>query len=303
MTNRRQLSLVVDWRWNMTTAQRKINQKSGFPPVSNLLNPIIDALKERGGKAAQSDLKVEVESKIFERYKLDSLNPTAKLEIESRLERALELLRRGGLICREGLHSLKLTSKALVVPKSAVAKLTTEATIDETPMDLIVESEKTLPLPDDISLDIIEFLKSGERLTALQIQEHVLRRYAYDHGILEEEELEQISRRALTARRILESKNLVTHDRDGFFRLTERGRAVNSKQAQRITSLSIGNYLRHQILKFRLLIDRQAQLETRQHLIHEIGAFVFGVGRYFTRNKAKESSVKLVEKKQVTYSD
>ena len=286
MTNKRHSSLFVRWCLYMTTAQRKINHSgTGLPPVSALLILVIDALKEHGGKLTQSDLVGELHQRISEQISSQSLTPTIKLEIGNRLDRALQLLQRGGLICNEGINSLKLTPKALVVPKSAVAKLTTEAEIDDSPMDLIVESEKTLPLPDDISLEILEILKREERLSALQIQESVLRQHAYDHGILEDEELEQLSRRVLTARRILESKNLIAHDRDGFFQLTERGQAVNPEQAQRITRLSIGNYIRHQILKFRLLIDRQAQLETRQHLMHEVGAFVFGVGRYFTRKK------------------
>jgi hypothetical protein len=274
----------------MTTAQRKLNyQNSGLPSVSNFLNPILDVLRMHGGKAASSELKTEVEVAIRKRYQLVSLTPSLVLEIQYRLERALDLLNKGGLICKAGLHSLKLTSKALVVPKNEVAALAAKA-IETEPMDIVVESEKSLPLPDDISLDILEFLQLEKRLSELELEERVLRRYACDKGILAPGDLDQIRRRALTARRIIEARRLIEHDRDGMYRLTALGRSVNPKQARRITGLSIGMFLRREIMKFRLFVERKAHLEVRKNLIREIQSFIIGLGRYLTKKRGSNSA-------------
>lgn len=287
----------------MTTAKRKKEPYySAMPSVNSLLNPILHALRERGGNGPTDKVTSEVENKFLQDAMVNRF-PSARLEIHSRLNRALELLSKTGLVCRKGLYSLKLTPKALVVPESAIENLSEETLRKKHSVDIVVESEKTLPLPDEISSDILEFLSEKPKMSALEIEERVLQRYAYDQGILEAEELEQVSRRALTARRILESKHLITHDSDGMFRLTDRGRSVNPVQAQRIARLSIGTYLRHQLLKLRLFMEEQAQIETRRHIFEGISAFLLGVGRYFTRPKRREPQVELVREKQATYSD
>jgi len=287
----------------MTTAKRKKEPYySAMPSVSSLLNPILHALRERGGNGSADKVTSEVENKVLQDARVNRV-PSARLEIHSRLNHALELLSRAGLVCRKGLYSLKITPKALVVPESAVEKLSEESFRENQSIDLVVESERTLPLPDEITADILEFLSREPKLSALQIEEMVLKRYAYDHGILEADELEQVSRRALTARRIIESKHLIAHDSNGMFQLTDRGRSVTPVQAQRIARLSIGTYLRHQLLKLRLFVEEQAQVETRRHIFEEISAFLFGVGRYFTRRKNREPQVELIREKQAPYSD
>lgn len=271
----------------MTTAHRKFDyQNTVLPTVHNLLNPILDALRAHGGKANSEAVKSEVENKICKTYQLDHLKPSIAAEFRSRIERAFDLLNRGGLICKEGINSLKLTSKALVVPKCAVQAVTSEA-IKEKPMDIIYESEKVLPLPDQITLDMIEFLKTEEQLTELQLEERILRRYAFDNGLMDSEDLDEIRRRALTARRVAESKHLFTRNREGVFTLTRRGANVTPVQVRRITGLSFEAFIRRQILKIRFFVEERSHIEIRQHLLRELKAFFLGLGRYFTKTSKR----------------
>src|SRR5690606_38876586 len=120
--------------------------------------------------------------------------------------------------------------------------------VKEKPMDIVYESDKVLPLPDQITLDMIEFLKSEERLTELQLEERILRRYAFDNGIMDSEDLDEIRRRALTARRVAESRHLIARNSEGVFTLTKVGANVAPKQIRRITGLSFEAFIRRQIL-------------------------------------------------------
>lgn len=276
----------------MTTAHRKFNdQNSGLPTVLNLLNPILDALRAHGGKANSDAVKSEVENKICTKYQLDPSKPSIAAEFRSRIERAFDLLNRAGFIYKEGINSLKLTSKALVVPKSAVRAVTSEA-VKEKPMDIIYESDKVLPLPDQITLDMIEFLKAETQLTELQLEERILRRYAFDNGLMDSADLDEIRRRALTARRVAESKHLIIRNSGGVFTLSKLGAQVGPKQVRRITGISFEAFIRRQILKARFFVEERSHLEIRQHLLRELKAFFLGLGRYFTKSgpRAKQQS-------------
>jgi len=259
------------------------------------------ALKEHGGKARSAELKNEVEREIRNQYKLNPKSKTLHVELQNRLDRALELLNRGGLVVAEGIHSLKLTSKALIARRSDLEKLSTgtqTASPEAVRAETRNESPATLPLPDEIALDIMDFMRVEDRLTKLQIEERVLKSYAFDNGVTDSDELDIIRRRVLTARRVLEAKNLIQRNKEGSFQLSERGLRATHKQTQQITGLTLGTFLRREILKVRLFIERRWHLEIREHLLRELATLFAGVVRYFTKYAPAPRKLTRVEDKR-----
>src|SRR5688572_33487617 len=126
----------------MTTAQRNIRYNAARLNLPDLkfLNSILDALRDHGGKASRDQVTNEAEYILRNRYNLISSSSTLDLEIRKRLDRALELLAQTGLICKKGLYSLSLTSRALVVSKEEL-----ESIANEQPLKPKIERQLILP--------------------------------------------------------------------------------------------------------------------------------------------------------------
>lgn len=275
----------MDWRGIMTTAQRNIRYNAAnlnLPDIGKFLNSILDALREHGGKASRDEVKNEAEYILRNRYNLISSSPTVDVAIKNRLERALELLSKTGLVCQKGLHSLSLTSRALIVSKEEL-----DSIAHEIPLKPKVERQLVLPLPGEIAMRMITELKTAQ-LTAIEIDEQVLRHYAHTNALLtvDQTTLDELRRRTITARRVLESRNLIRHDQHELYTLTSRGRAASPQQLERITRLSFGSFVRHELLRLRLTMDMRAQKEVRHSIIRGIAEFVAGL---FLRVAVKKS--------------
>ncbi|MDZ4834410.1 MAG: hypothetical protein SGJ27_11590 [Candidatus Melainabacteria bacterium] len=260
----------------MTTAQRHIRYNApnlNLPDIGKFLNSILDALRDHGGKASRDQVTTEAENILRRRYNLFTSSPTLDLEIRNRLERALELLSRTGLVCRKGLHSLSLTSRALIISTEELESIAAETLVKPK-----IERQLVVPLPDEIAMRVISDLRTSQ-LTSIEIEEQLLRHYAHTTALLTVDAgaLDELRRRTVTARRVLEAKNLIMHDRHGRYTLTDRGRAVSPKQIERITCMSAGPFARHQLLKLRLNMETRAQTEVRNSIIKSVLQFVAGL--------------------------
>lgn len=268
----------------MTTAQRNLRYNSAnlnLPDISKFLNSILDALRIHGGKASRDEVTNEAEYILRNRYNLLASSPTVDVAIKTRLERALELLSKTGLVCKKGLHSLTLTSRALIVSKEEIDKIA-----HEIPLNAKIERQLVLPLPGEVAMRMIDELKTAQ-LTEIELEEQVLRHYVSTNALLtvDHTTLDELRRRTITARRVLESRNLIHHDQHGLYTLAARGRAVSPKQIQRITCLSLGSFLRHQLLKLRLTMESRAQKEVRHSIIRSVVQFIAGIFHHIVVQK------------------
>lgn len=259
----------------MTTAQRNIYNATNLklPDIDKFLNSILDSLKDHGGKASRDQVTSEAESMIRDRYNLLSASPAINLAIRKRLDRSLELLSNADLVAKKGLHSISLTSRALIVSKEELQSIARE-----TQLKSKIERHIVLPLPDEIAEKIVSELRTAQ-LTALEIEEHLLRQYTNTNAILSVDQagLDELRRRTITARRVLEGRHLIELDSHGLYTLTTRGRAASPKQVGRITRLSAGVYLRHELLKLRLLLERHAEANVRQSITQWLFKLVAGL--------------------------
>jgi hypothetical protein len=260
----------------MTTAQRNLGYNAtnlNLPDIGKFLNSVLDALRDHDGKAPRDQVTSEAEYLLRNRYNLLVSSPALDIEIKKRVERALELLSRTGLICRKGLHSLSLTSKALIVSKEEL-----DSIARETPVKQKIERQLVLPLPNEIATQIIHELTSAQ-LTSIEVEEQVLRHYVRSSILLsvEQHALDELRRRTIGAKRILEAKNLIEQDVHGMYTLSDRGRSVSDTQIDRITCLSPESFLRRQLIKLRLTMESRAQVETRKSILKKVFELVAGV--------------------------
>ncbi len=272
----------------MTTAQRNLGYNTtnlNLPDIGQFLNSVLDALRDHNGKAPREQVTSEAEYLLRNRYNLLASSPALDIEIKKRVERALELLSRTGLICRKGMHSLSLTSKALIVSREEL-----DSIAEETPVKQKIERQLVLPLPNEIATQIIHELRTAQ-LTSIEVEEHILRHYVRSSILLsvEQQALDELRRRTVGARRVLEAKNLIEQDVHGLYALSDRGRAVSDTQIERITCLSAESFVRRQLIKLRLTTESRAQVETRKSILKKVLELVAGVIHRFHKQAINPS--------------
>ncbi len=279
----------------MTTAQGNIrfggNSNAALPSVRVFLRAIMETLKDHdGGKALGEVIECETLEKIYKNTQLTRLAPALQAaEIQYRLARAIELLERGGFIYRQGTHHLKLSSRALIASHSDIDALTQSPAKISAPQAL---PAPYLPLPDEVATAIVGIVRSNA-LNALEIEEHILRKYSEDGAVpLHQTSLDLLRQRAITARRVLESKKLIEKV-DGQYQLTSRGLGASPLQLRQITCMSVNALLLRYMICLRLRYEQKAHLDARQIIAHELLSFLGGVFRYLFKGSDKNRGGKL----------